>query len=396
MIRSSKLTIKFSNVNKLNLISLFIDEYKKIVSLFVDLLWDLDKFPKLLPNNITNQIKSQTWLSARIIQCAGKQAAGIVKGTRKKQKNRQYVYDQLIEKGYFKKARKLKVIMDKYKISKPSIKNMNPELDSRFIKMDFNNKTSFDGWITLFCLGNSLNIIIPVKKSKHFNNMQGIMKKGVRLNKKYLTFMFEEEIVKKTDGIILGLDKGSSTCCTLSNGQITKKDNHGWDLSSIEDKMARKKKGSKAFQKCKQHRKNYIGWSINQLNFNGVKTLRIENLKNLPRSSRKLSHWTHAEIDMKLEQTCEKLGVQVDHVNPTYTSQRCSSCGFVRKGSRNGKQFKCKSCGFTIDADLNASINISLDLRPIGRKERLLHKNKTGFYWNEVRQESIVPVANKE
>jgi hypothetical protein len=38
-----------------------------------------------------------------------------------------------------------------------------------FVKFDFNNKTSFDAWITLSSLGNKLKICIPLNKSKHFN-----------------------------------------------------------------------------------------------------------------------------------------------------------------------------------------------------------------------------------
>jgi transposase len=71
----------------------------------------------------------------------------------------------------------------------------------------------------------------------------------------------------------------------------------------------------------------------------------------------------------------------VVYVCPTYTSQRCSSCGWVRKSNR--------------DADLNAAKNIALNLRPIGTKERLSHKNRKGFYLCEVVQEPIVPVAQK-
>jgi transposase len=62
--------------------------------------------------------------------------------------------------------------------------------------------------------------------------------------------------------------------------------------------------------------------------------------------------------------------------------------------NRKGKQFKCKTCSFECDADLNASINISLDLKPIGKKERQLNLNRTGFYWL-VGEEHIVPHAQK-
>jgi len=78
-------------------------------------------------------------------------------------------------------------------------------------------------------------------------------------------------------------------------------------------------------------------------------------------------------------------------LNPTYTSQRCSKCGWVRKGNRSGKLFKCDKCFFEYDADLNAAINLSLKLKPIGKQQQLKQENRIGFYWNVLDQELIVP-----
>ena len=49
----------------------------------------------------------------------------------------------------------------------------------------------------------------------------------------------------------------------------------------------------------------------------------------------------------------------VQEVNPQYTSQKCSSCGFVFSENRESQSiFNCKKCGFKINTFLNASINI--------------------------------------
>ena len=176
---------------------------------FINILWEFENIPSLLPKEITSKINS--WLSQRAIQSAGKQASAIIRGTRKKQEKRLFIYNKLIEDGKFKKARKLKVIIDKTKFSKPNLKNVNPELDERFVKQDWNNHTSFDGIITLSSLGNKLKISIPVKKNKHFNKLlnQGEIKKGVRLSTKSITFNFDiPEVPKKEQGEILGLDIG--------------------------------------------------------------------------------------------------------------------------------------------------------------------------------------------
>lgn len=52
-------------------------------------------------------------------------------------------------------------------------------------------------------------------------------------------------------------------------------------------------------------------------------------------------------------------GTELIQINPQYTSQKCSSCGYVHSDNRkNQAEFKCVSCNFAINADINASFNI--------------------------------------
>ena len=398
IIRSSKVSIQNSNTNKISNLRDFISEYKRTTQFFVDELWKNrdEKIPNLIPNEITSKL-TDSWLSKRAIQCSAKQASGIVRGTVKKQKKRKYVYDKMLEKGHYKKARKLKKFIDKQITSKPDIKNISPELDSRFIQTSLDNNTkNFDGWITLSSLGRKLKIILPFKKNKHFNYMlsRGKLKDGVRITEKRATFMFEIEPEKQKIGETIGIDIGSKSVISVSTGFQSIKNKDNWDLVKIQDKLSKKKKGSKGFLRTQEHRKNFINWSINQLNLSKTKTLKIEKLTNVrknKRVNRKLSHWTYTEIISKLKRTCEDHGVRVLEVSPTYTSQRCSQCGWVRKRNRKGDLFKCSACGFTHNSDLNAAINISLDLPAISKKKRLRQDNRSGFYWLVKGQECIVP-----
>ena len=108
-----------------------------------------------------------------------------------------------------------------------------------------------------------------------------------------------------------------------------------------------------------------------------------------------MSHWNYAELFDKLETKLNDAGVQINKVSPTYSSQRCSACGWTRKRNRKGKQFRCDKCSFECDADLNGSLNISFDLPPIKKEERLQRKNITGFFWNVVSEAPIVPRVQK-
>lgn len=79
--------------------------------------------------------------------------------------------------------------------------------------------------------------------------------------------------------------------------------------------------------------------------------------KNGKRFNNKLGNWAFRQLQQFVEYNAEALGKTVVYVNPAYTSQTCSRCG--QKGIRNGLRFKCSSCRFELNADLNASRNIA-------------------------------------
>ena len=399
MIKSTKTSLKFSNKGKLCKLKLFIDEYRRVVSLFVDVLWELEDVKPLLGKELTSQVT--TWLSARAVQCAGKQASGIVRGCRKKQVQRKYQIGKFEKLGRLKQARKLQQIYNNVKVSKPNIQLVQPELDARFVKVNLKGSTSFDGWLSLASLGDKAKLTLPFKKTKHFNKLQaqGTLKVGVRLSLDEVTFMFELPApTSRTIGSTIGIDIGQITTLTTSDGQTVDKDKHGHSYQSICDKLSRKKRGSRNFEQADKHRSNFLRWAVNRLNLTGVKTVNIEDIKHLrrgKRSSGSLTHWNYAELVGRLEEKLSDAGVQIVKVSPTYTSQRCSRCGWTRKRNRKGKRFKCEKCSFGCDSDLNGSFNISLNLPSISKAERLQRKNLTGFFLNVVSEVPIVPHVEK-
>ena len=82
----------------------------------------------------------------------------------------------------------------------------------------------------------------------------------------------------------------------------------------------------------------------------------------------KLQRWTYSNLLNRLKLRCEREGVLLVRVDPAYTSQTCSKCRNKDKKSRNGELFTCTTCGYSADADYNASVNILqrfLDEEPI-------------------------------
>lgn len=338
--RSSQLSTKFANKHRRDELAKFIDDFREVVEFYINQLWSLSIIPKFFSTK--NDKFPNFSLSATTIQCAAKQACGIVVGERRKAKKQ------------------------KRQPSFPDIKKINPELDYRFIKnLDWNNDTSFSGWLTLRRLTNIKNqlFLIPLKRTKHFNKLEKQFKqtKGIRLSADSIAFIFKSETQPRTQGQTVGIDVGISKTLSDSRGISTQPDIHGWTLSKVLQKQSRRKKGSKGFKRAQIHRDNFIGWSINQLDLTNVQELKVENLKNMKKGKnqgRLLRHWSYPTIFRRLRNKAEVHGVRVTEVNPRNTSRTCSACGTVDAKSRKGEKFRCVKCNFTMDADLNAAINI--------------------------------------
>jgi putative transposase len=70
--------------------------------------------------------------------------------------------------------------------------------------------------------------------------------------------------------------------------------------------------------------------------------------------------WSFFQLRTFLEYKAKLAGVPVFTVDPRNTSRECSACGFVSKLNRTSQAvFSCRSCGTTLNADLNGAINIA-------------------------------------
>ena len=109
----------------------------------------------------------------------------------------------------------------------------------------------------------------------------------------------------------------------------------------------------------------------------------MENLQNVKggENEKFLRDWTYFDLRQKIQYKAEEAGIEFRIVDPRYTSQRCSQCGHIDKNNRpkweKGQAFfACTNCGFSANADYNASLNLATkDIEKI-IKETLCAKGK--------------------
>lgn len=72
-----------------------------------------------------------------------------------------------------------------------------------------------------------------------------------------------------------------------------------------------------------------------------------------------LHKWNFHQFEQFLTYKAEAKRMRIEYVDSRYTSQKCSVCGYISRSNRQSQAvFKCKRCGFSLNADLNASRNI--------------------------------------
>jgi IS605 OrfB family transposase len=102
-------------------------------------------------------------------------------------------------------------------------------------------------------------------------------------------------------------------------------------------------------------------------------TIVFENLTNIRETSvigrgkknknvankRRLHAWSFAQLYGFTVYKAQERGIGVEKVDPRHTSQTCSRCRYQHRANRRSQSlFLCRSCGYCLNADLNAAYNI--------------------------------------
>lgn len=367
MIRSSSLSLNFSTDLKLNQLNQIFDEYQRVVNLYIDELHHQKNLSKFI------DFKIDSWLSARLLQCAGKQAIEIVKSTRKKDQELRYKKYKKIY-AYFKKNNRQTNFLNKkfselslnHKI-KPYFNGKSINLDSRFWSINDSYNT-FDKWLKLKSIGNKIKLSLPLRNHKHnkkFNDWKQISScRLLRNNNKFkIQLIYEKEEPKLSkENNELAIDLGINKLISCSDNKQL-----GIEFKSLIQKLNNKKQYSKSYYRLLSYIHNYCRQEINKIDFSNLSDLIMEDLKNITinttnrvnKSTRKLlNRWNLGIIKQQIKNKCEENCVYLHFVNPRNTSRTCPMCSHIDKGNRDGEYFKCKNCGYETNADINAAKNI--------------------------------------
>jgi len=88
----------------------------------------------------------------------------------------------------------------------------------------------------------------------------------------------------------------------------------------------------------------------------------LEQIRERISDGKKFQQWAFRELQEQTDHKAELAGIVVETVEPSYTSQQCSNCGCTLKENRDGQQFECLDCSYSVNADYNAAKNIARKL----------------------------------
>jgi len=223
--------------------------------------------------------------------------------------------------------------------------------------------------------------------------------------------IFQVEVEKKPlekTGKVVGIDLGVEKLVTTSDG-VAVEDPKVFDeverrIKTLQKLLSRKRKGSRNYEKARkklakidEHVKNLMSdyihkvtsWLVEQYDEIYVEDLDVKEMVEDSESKVLRKHILHANFSKfmsHLSYKAERAGRRVVKVDPRNTSKTCARCGYVKKDlTLADRVFVCPKCGWTVDRDYNASLNIlragsGLPLEPVDRKPLLYIPFSEGVY----------------
>jgi transposase, IS605 OrfB family, central region len=285
-----------------------------------------------------------------------------------------------------KLARKIfKHLLGKNK--RPRFNNISMHLDGKVVdisKKKENGAKSFDYWIKIATLEKGKPIYIPLKANTYAEKLEGEFLnycQVVKDNNGNIEFRVVKELKKKEYIPLIdeiAIDLGLNPLFAINKGDLFGR-NFLDVLKSFDEKITKrmaslqkrkiKPRDDKKYRQYVDKLRDYLKNEINRL-LNVIvkiykpKRIIVERLDfRSPELSKRLNRliqrFGKKYIKQKLERLQQLYGIEIIEINPAYTSQECSSCGYVDERNRkNTQEFECRACKNKINAQINGAKNI--------------------------------------
>jgi putative transposase len=272
---------------------------------------------------------------------------------------------------------------------KPNLSKASMLIDQRCISVTKANRSSvYPLWARISTLDKGKRIDVPLQTYLHFDNRQGERSASVQIVERegQLSFGLMTDIaatcessrkkyVPRTE--VIALDLGLKTLFATDQGDLL---GQGW-LAKLHEydckitKLAKyrqqhgMKVRSERYKRYVAQLRGFVRSEIGRILNRLVQThapaeivverLRFQNPNLSKRLNRILSKFGKNEVTRKLKDLEERFGITSTEINPAYTSQADSACGYVDKLNRPRQAaFCCRWCGSKRHADVNAARNI--------------------------------------
>jgi IS605 OrfB family transposase len=269
-------------------------------------------------------------------------------------------------------------VADSYKVDKKVQhsfkKTSSVEYDQRILnwkKLDTISILSLDG-----------RLIVPIVFGSYAKLTERVIRNSAKLIYKNKEFYLqaavevpEAQLVSAQD--FLGVDLGIVNLATTSEGQVfsgkqvdtVRKRYTGLKarLQSTGSKSAKRHLNKISGQegRFKRNANHTISKQIVQVAKALGKAIALEELHGFKKTVRKAQReqfgkWTFGQLATYVTYKAKIAGIEVVKVDPRNTSRTCSECDHCEKLNRRSQSvFKCRSCGHSMNADLNAAKNIA-------------------------------------
>lgn len=274
---------------------------------------------------------------------------------------------------------------------KPNLSKVHMMVDQRTIQIEESAQSKkFTHWARLSTLQKGMPIDVPLIPHEHHLNRKGQLSASVQIIErdgaiefglmKDVSAAYKDSTDQYTPQIdILGLDLGLRCLFATSEGDLLGRNwldrLHRFDKKITSLASHRQSRGLqvrspryKAYvQQLRGFIRSEVGRILNQLVRVRkpaelvIEKLRFHNSNLSKRLNRLLNRFGKSEISRKLQDLNDQYGIKITEVNPAYTSQTHSECGYVSKGNRKSQsQFHCGWCNEQVHADVNASRNLRI------------------------------------